>query len=158
MTNRRLRAAVALLALAAPGLGAVAGCDVLNPSLVAGVGVNPIAAMDVPDGSILIVVMNDSDSVAVAHLTIEKTNGWVVHLAIPVLPFDANSDEDFAMVVQDCDIASIQYRGSFITALRNFIDEDNSPLVGGRVVNCGNVIAIWITQSGLNYYSNLSVF
>lgn len=159
MTDRGLRVPLALVALAALALIPATGClDMLNPSLVSGFGFSPTTALEPPKGTILILLMNTSDTVAVATVDVYKENGGQVVLKMVARPFSLVSERDHQAVIQDCDVSSIQLRTVTIGPDPNNIAGTLSPLVMGRNLYCGNVVAIWIVQSGAAYFANLGVF
>ncbi len=139
--------------LAGLGLAGVAGC---NPSLAMTLGLDPVALLDPPDGTLLIMVMNTADTAAVATVAVNKTNGGQLELKIPALPFSTAHDLDHVTVIQDCDVTSIQLLGVTVAGVGE-IASDRPPLAMGVSLSCGDVVVIWITQAQ-NYFANLSVF
>ena len=139
------------------------GCGVLNPSLIGSATGDAISSLDNPEGTIIIVVMNSSLSTAAASFTITKSDGGVVDLVVPVLPADGNpaDDGDVAMVVQDCDVQSIQLNtvlASLPTGDVQQFASDLAPLVKGERLSCGKVVSVMIVGVSPNLLVNLAVY
>jgi hypothetical protein len=119
--------------------------------------------LDNPEGTIAIVVLNSTSSQAAARFQITKRNGGTVDLTVPVLPFDGDpADEgDRAMVVQDCDVTTIELvdvLAALSTGGVQQFGQDLAPLNMGEQLTCGKVIAVTITGSEPNLLVNLQVF
>jgi hypothetical protein len=144
MNLRRLRTPVVLVTLAALATGTgCGGGGIFNPSLFVTVGGSPLRALDQPDGSIIILVMNLTDATAAARIRVTKENGGVLVLTVPVAAFESGVEPDHVAVVQDCDIASIQLLG--VTSEDGVdIPSFSPPIRKGFELSCGKVVAITI--------------
>jgi len=163
MRARRARPRGILVGLTALLIAGVAGCGVLNPSLVGTTILSSTESLDNPEGTIVIVVMNTTSSLAAARFEITKRNGGTVDLTVPVLPFDGDpaNEGDRAMVVQDCDITSIQLvdvLASLSTGGIQQFGQDLAPLTMGDRLSCGKVVALTITGTEPNLLVTLQVF
>ena len=158
--DRRFRVSAGL-ALAALGLGSVAGCGMLNPSLLVTLGGTPVRSLDSPDGSLIILVMNRTTQVAAARVLVTKQNGGEVELTLPVEPFNAGTDLDHRMAVQDCDVESLQLIQVTATTATGVIEipSDAPPITtgDGGVELCGKVIAITISGTAPAVFVDLRI-
>ena len=83
----------------------------LNPSLFATLGANPVRALDTPDGSLVILVMNRTSVTVAARVIVTKKNGGQLDLTIPAGPLGSGTTPDHFAVVQDCDVETIDVVG-----------------------------------------------
>lgn len=147
MTFGRRFLALVGACLAVVGLCAVAGCGMLNPSLFATTGLNPVRSLDTPEGSLVILVMNRTNVTVAARVTVTKQNGGQIELTIPAGPFGSGTTPDHAAVVQDCDVETIDLIG--ITAEGDIeIPSFSAPLRDGLELSCGKVVAIFVAALG----------
>jgi len=165
MLHRRLSAPKALggwFAILLPAMGFFAGCDVLNPALMGTVSASSVGALSAPEGTILIAVLNSSSAIAAVRVEVVKEDGGVVDLVIPVQPADGDpaNESDHAIVVQDCDVASIQLL-EVIAALPTGgvqqLASDQPPLLNDVQFSCGKVVVIMITGTPPNLLVEIAV-
>ena len=145
------------------GLALVAGCGVLNPSLVGTVTSSAAPGIDEPTGTILIAVVNASPASAAAEVQVTKKDGGILSLVIPVQPADSDpaNESDHTTMAQDCDVASIQLikvlafssTGGYQEAASNYL-----PLTDGVELSCGKVVVITISGNTPNILATVQVF
>ena len=142
------------------------GCGVLNPSLAGTVLPNGVGTLEPPQGTILIALLNTSNTGAAVTLNITKQNGEVLVLLIPLLPADGNPgiDTDRAIVVQDCDVAAIQATKitiqDVLTGLPLNIDltVQFSPVRDGVDLSCGKVVVLTVLGQTPDIQATVQVF
>jgi hypothetical protein len=131
----------------------ISGCGIINPSLVSSFIGNPVYTLDRPSGSIVILVMNATTQAAVVRVLVTKQNESEIELSLPVEPFGDPSQLDHVMVVQDCNVESIQLLGGSIASEggggATEIPSDLPPLINGFNLSCGKVVSILIQGAGL---------
>jgi len=152
-----------IMILAAAGLMTVS-CGVVNPSLVGTVGGSTVNTLDSPQGTVLIMVLNQTTSEAAVAIEVTKTNGGTMILTVPVLPFDNDTadDSDHQTLAQDCDVRAIQLREVIASipatgGVQQFA-ADRPPLILGTDFNCGNVVVFTIVGEAPNLFVNIDVF
>jgi hypothetical protein len=140
MTSRFAGSRLLGSGVVAASLLVVLGCGVANPALVGTLGSNTAAAVTGIESNIAIMVMNLTPVTTQASIRVNKRNGGVVDLNIPVQPFDHTA------VVQNCDVVSVEFvEASYAgPAGAVAIPTTVSPLVVGLNLNCGGVVAITI--------------
>lgn len=165
--------AVTLLAFMAQGCG-----QILNDNLFSSFGGNAVAGLPRPNGAIIILVMNQTSSAAVVRVQVNKTRyvpgedttdggttgggttgdettipASSLELSIPLEPYGPATELDHAMIVQECDVTSIQFLGGSIQSDTGGdpveIPADLPPITYGSQLFCGNVVAITIVGVGL---------
>jgi len=160
MAVGRRSAPLFLTGLAALGLAGTVGCGMVNPSLLGGLGVSPIQALDPAQGSLVIAVLNRSDAVAQAKVVVTKANGGELELNLTTQPFSPGTELDHVVAVQDCDVESVElleiiYAGP---GGASTIASDAAPLLSGFNLSCGDVVVITITGTSPNVLVNLAVW
>ncbi len=127
------------------------GCGVVNPNLLGG-----NAAVQTPglNGSIVILVINQTTVDAQANVTVTRTNGGSLDLNIPVL---AGSHQ---AVTQDCEVNTIQVSQASYAGTNGavVIPSSVSPVQVGSTLQCGGVVAVTITGAPPNVFLNVPSF
>lgn len=155
------------------------GCgQILNDNLFSSFGGNAVTGLPRPNGAIIILVMNQTTSAAVVRVQVNKTpyvadddttdDGTTgggttdddtttspnsLELSIPLDPYGPATELDHAMIVQECDVTSIQFLGGSIQSDTGGdpveIPADLPPITYGSQLYCGDVVAITIVGVGL---------
>jgi hypothetical protein len=163
MRHRKIRASAAVALLA---LGAVVGCNSLNPGLATAIGASALPTTRPPNGVILVVFMNLTSVPARASLTVTNTNGGDLLLGLTALGFDPTSDLDYAIAAQDCTVGNggsiqsiglndVTYSGATGPVVVPF---DRPPLSVGTDLQCGNVLAVTFQGTPPNVFVDLTVY
>ncbi|MBN1489698.1 MAG: hypothetical protein JXA69_07255 [Phycisphaerae bacterium] len=161
MRDRSIRTPGVLAAVVAVGLGMLTGCvGSLNPALVNSLGGNTASAIDNPEGSLLIVVMNRTDAAALTVLDIQKDGGGTVPLSLLTRPNTVLNDLDHVIVHQDCDVARIDFREIEVVTSAGSIPVPFAlpPLIAGTSIFCGEVVAITIDGAAPNVFATVAVY
>ena len=155
------------------------GCgQMINDNLLSSFGGNAVNGLPRPNGAIIILVMNQTSSAAVVRVQVNKgevttdgstTDGGTtggsttdsdtttdvasLELSIPLDPYGPATELDHAMIVQECDVTSIQFLGGSIESDTGGdpveIPADLPPITFGSQLYCGDVVAITIVGIGL---------
>lgn len=170
--------ATALVLLLSQGCG-----QILNDNLFSSFGGNAVVGLPRPNGAIIILVMNQTSSAAVVRVQVNKgevtaggdttdggttddgttddgttdddttTSAASLELSIPLDPYGPSTELDHAMIVQECDVTSIQFLGGSIESDTGGdpieIPADLPPIRFGSQLYCGKVVAITIVGVGL---------
>ncbi len=159
--------ATALILLLSQGCG-----QILNDNLFSSFGGNAVVGLPRPNGAIIILVMNQTSSAAVVRVQVNKgqvttddttddgttdddttTSAASLELSIPLDPYGPSTELDHAMIVQECDVTSIQFLGGSIESDTGGepieIPADLPPITFGSQLYCGKVVAITIVGVGL---------
>lgn len=163
MRDGGLRRWAMLVVLA--GLVGVSGCGggVLNPALVASLGGNTASAMDNPQGTIVILLVNRTLSTVQAYVLVTKDNGAAREWPLQVKAFQPGTpNSGWLGFAQECDVASIDVV-SFRFSIPGGGDAgdrtaDLGTLVVGQSLNCGDVILIRAEGTAPNIIFTVEVF
>lgn len=158
LAGRGIRALAAALCLLS-----IASCTVLNPALIGTLTPTGVLGLDNPQGTILIALFNETAAGAAARVEIVKKSGGSLELAIPVQAAnnDPTDDTDRSIVVQDCDVQSIQLVDVLIGQADGTIQQlasDRPPLTDGLELSCGKVVIITLTGTAPNFLVTLAVY
>ncbi|HSW44954.1 MAG TPA: hypothetical protein VLM89_05240 [Phycisphaerae bacterium] len=140
----------------------MAGCGVLNPSLVGTVAGSSAGTLEPPQGTILISVFNTTTSIAAARFEITKKNGGVLNLVIPVQPADNNpaNEADHGTVIQDCDVQSIRL-AEVLASVPGGVQQFGTglaPLEDGLQLSCGKSVVVTIVGTPPNLLATLNMY
>lgn len=154
MSFRRLglRTIAVLLAVLIPPVAG--GCrGILNDDLFSSFGGNAVTGLSRPNGAIVILVMNLTNSAAVVRIRVTKDTGGAVDLSVPLDPFGPQTELDHATLVQECDVARIEFLGGSIQSDTGGdpveIPAELPPVLYGLNLFCGRVVVITIPGIGL---------
>lgn len=136
------------------------GCSGLNPALIGTLGGNSSSNLPSPEGTIIIMVMNGTNSPVLTKLRATKANLGTVELNLVTLPFDDPTNLDHVAVVQDCDLASIAFDELQFVGIAGpeRVPFARSPLIFGESLFCGNVVTITHQGSPPNIQSIVTVY
>jgi hypothetical protein len=133
----RLMRTIAMAFVSIWGLGT--GC---NPGLIQAIGGDPVTNVTTPDGYILILIINKSNTSINTQINISKTNGTVYDNTFSVPPLL------FFTIANDCDVTSVQVENfSYATTSGLVTNPSNLGVITAtNGLSCGKVMAI--TASG----------